>query len=492
MKLQLAAAKRFGRSSEKYVDPNDPQSDLFSESELDECAGDVEAVPDEEENTSKVKPHVRKNRGKRQPLPTYLPVERIEYTLPESELVGPNGEVYVKIGEDISQQLDIVPATVRIIEHVRFKYAVKELEELGVKIAPITGQPIPKSLASSGLLAHIAQSKYQYHLPLYRQEQIWKSLDVHLPRNSLSRWMIEMGERVGPLIECLLTKIKQHPHIHVDETPVTVLKDDKQKPDNPSHKGYIWVYTNKYGTLFDYQSDRAGINPESKLLDFKGYVQTDAYSGYFGLFTKESGKQSVGCFAHARRKFTDVQKAAGKNKKSPIADYVVKQISGLYKIEKYIRDEDLTIGKCYQKRQTEAIPILDKLHEFLLGKKQKVPPKGLIGKAIAYSLNHWPELIRYCDDGILNIDNNPAEGAIRPFAVGRKNWLFLGNTRSAQAAANIYSLIESAKFYNLKVFDYLKFVFEVINQADTKEKLGKLLPCVAHYTLPKMKDLKKS
>jgi transposase len=190
--------------------------------------------------------------------------------------------------------------------------------------------------------------------------------------------------------------------------------------------------------------------------------------------------------AHARRRFTDVQKAAGKKKPSPVADTVVKLIGKLYKLEAQAKDQALSEQAIYQLRQTEAIPLLDKLKAYLLETYPKTPPQGLLGKAISYMLNQWDALYRYTESGILCIDNNPAEQKIRPFAIGRKNWLFHGNTRGAKAAANLYSLIESAKLYQLKVFDYLKYVFENLPQADTPKKLEQLLPAYASAHLPKM------
>ena len=483
--LRLAAANRYGRSSEKYVQPNDLQGRLFDEDELAVCDAPLQDIPTDS-HTQHIASHSRTvKRGQRTPLPDYLPRVRIEHTLPEVELVGPEGELFEKIGEVISEQLDVIPAQVQVLQQVRFKYAVKGKEELGVKLAPLPKQLIAKSVASAGLLAHVATSKYCHHLPLYRQAQIWASLDVHLPRNSVCRWMMRAGEAVQPLIDFLFEAMCHHRHLHVDETPVTVIDAKDKPPDKPSHQGYMWVYTNRLGVLFEYQSSRHGTHPKDKLAEFTGYVQSDGYAGYHGLF-HDGTKQAVGCMAHARRKFTDVQKAAGKNKKSPVADYVVKLIAKLYKLEAQAKEQSLDEPAICQLRQTQALPILDKLNAYLLAIYPKTPPQGLLGKAIGYTLNQWESLYRYTDSGILSIDNNPAEQAIRPFAIGRKNWLFHGNTRGAKAAANLYSLIESAKLYQLKVFDYLKYVFEQLPFADTPDKLEQLLPVYVSHHLPKM------
>jgi transposase len=234
--IRLLRIQKFGRSSEQYITPN--QLSLFDEKE-----SDIPEMEDEPE-TVEVPGHTRKsNRGKRQPIPENLERVRIEYKLDGAELMGPDGEQYIKIGESISEQLDIVPAEVRVLQHVRFKYAVKNKEELGVKTAPITNQAIPKSMASSGLLAHMAQAKYCHHLPLYRQEMIWRSLDVFIPRNSMCRWMLRLGEKCRPIVDELLEQIKSQKHLHIDETTVTVIDDKNKKADSisPSHNGYMGV-----------------------------------------------------------------------------------------------------------------------------------------------------------------------------------------------------------------------------------------------------------
>ncbi len=487
--LKLALIRKYGRSSEKYVDPEHPQLDLFGDESIKAAQDLLDQSALEDENAEITVPeHSRqaKRRGKRQSLPDCLERFRIEYKMPEEDLVGPNGEIYIKIGEVISEQLDIIPADVRVLQHVRFKYALKNQEELGVKIAAVPLLPIPKSIASAGLLAHMAEAKFRHHLPLYRQEKIWTDLDVNIPRNSMQRWMNTIGEKVQPLLDCLFEEIKSHRHIHADETPVTVLKDENNKEDKNSHKGYMWVYANKNGIIYDYQSSRAGIHPLNNLADFKGFVQCDAFSGYKSL-PKTADIELVGCWAHARRKFTDVQKLAGKNSSSPIADYAVKMIKKLYKIEKNVKENKLPPPLIGKYRRENSVPILDKIKVFLTGKHLKAPPKSAIGKAIYYTLNNWDNLARYTADGVLSIDNNFAERQIKPFVIGRKNWLFHGSSRSARASANIYSLIESAKLYDLKIFDYLKYVFENFPKADTPRKIEQLLPIYAQKHVPKIK-----
>ena len=482
--LRLAIAYRFGRASEKARFSNDAQQSLFDEAELAALMPETDEQAESEGQTVEVAAHTKRKRGKRTSLPDYLEREEVIYELPESELVTTQGDRYTKIGEEVTEKLDVIPAQVKVIRHIRFKYAVKGKEELGVKIATLPKQLIEKSIASPGLLAHTAVNKFAYHLPYYRQEQIWQACDVIMPCNSLSRWMIQAGEAVAPLVEDYLFEDMLLTHyLHVDETPVTVLQDKDKNPENPSHRGYVWVYVNNVGVVFDYQSSRHGIHPKDKLEAFTGHIQSDAYSGYHGLFTDKK-RIALGCMAHARRKFTDIQKTGGKKKKHPVADQVVNLMAKLYHIEKIAKDQNLTVDEITQYRQEKAVPILDKLHAYLTAQKPKAPDKSLLGKAIAYSLNHWAALCCYTTHGKLNIDNNPAERAIRPFTVGRKNWLFHGNTRAAKAAANLYSLIETAKIHNLNPFAYLKHVFEKLPRADSPRQLEQLLPYHAREACP--------
>jgi transposase len=375
-KLKLALIRRFARQADSYLDPNAPkQDDLFDELALPEVA-EPEAL-----ETIEVPAHKKvKARGKRKPLPEEL--ERVQqiYRLPEADLLGPNGEQYIEIGQEMTEQLDIIPADVRVIQHIRIKYAVKGQEELGVKVAPMAPTILPKSIATPGLLAHVAQAKYCHHLPLYRQEAIWKELDVHLPRNSLCRWMMEVGERVSPLVEYLFADMKAKSYLHVDETPVTVLEDAHKKPENASHQGYIWLYANSIGVLYDYRSSREGAHPLEMLEDFKGYIQKDGYGGYDALFTN-ADRIGVGCMAHVRRKFTDIQKVAGKKSRSSVADHVVNLIAKLYHLESVAKKENRTEDEIYQMRQEKATLILAKLHDYLKEQSQKAPPQSILGKA---------------------------------------------------------------------------------------------------------------
>lgn len=487
--ILLLTARLYGRSSEKFTNPDDRQGWLFDES-TDAAFDQIKNKEEETVTETRVPEHTRiKKRGKREPLPDYLPRERIVHELPQDELVGSNGEQYVVIGEEITEQLDVIPQQIFIWQHVRLKYAVAQREELGIKIAPLPKFVLPKSNASSGLLAHITQAKFCHHLPLYRQEQIWKQLEVSLPRNSMCRWLAEIGEKVQPVVDEVFEQMKLLPYIQADETTVAVV-NEKTQPQKSSHNGYMWVYNNTAGTIYDYQPNREGINAKNMLDEFKGYVQSDAYGGYNLLFTAESGRISVGCWAHARRKFVEVTKVldgADKNrKKDSHADHMIKLIAGLYKIEAECKELQLTKDQVAKVRQDQASPILTdikkKLDEWLLSAR----PSSALGKAIAYSLNNWQELTRYVEHGQVPIDNNDTERKVKPFVIGRKNWLFAGNTRGAKASANLYSLIESAKVHELKVFEYLKYVYDHLGSAESDKDYEALTPQFVKEKCPDM------
>ena len=461
--LKLALLRRYVRKSEKYVESG--QQSIFDEAA--ESAPETEAEESEEAKAPTAPKGQAKRPAQRRPLPSYIPREVVRHELSEAELLTPEGLRYEPIGVHVSEVLEFIPAKVVVKRHERVKYAIKGREELGVKIAPLSKAPIlPKTQAGPSLLAHVAVSKYCHHLPLYRQSQIWSSLDIDLPRNTLCRWMMQVGERCGPLAELLLTEMKSHRHIHVDETPVKMLGSEK--------KGYMWCYHNEHGTFYDYQSGRSGSYAAERLKDYEGVVQHDAFSGYNQLFTPGSGHHSAGCLAHARRKFHDVLKASGKKKSAPLASYVLKEIGQLYKIEKICRE--LSPTEREKLRQEKARPIMEKLHKHLVSKQALIPPGSLMGKAVSYLLNHYTELSYYLKNGLVPIDNNPVERKIRPFALGRKNWLFHGSLSGARSAANLYSLIETAKDYGLNPQEYLRELFENLPEAQTTEHLQALLP----------------
>jgi transposase len=277
-------------------------------------------------------------------------------------------------------------------------------------------------------------------------------------------------------LHLLQQEIKKGQVINADETPLQVMNEPGRSNTSQS---YMWVFrggqTDNPVVLFNYDPSRSGGVPTSYLSGYQGYVQTDGYKGYNKL-GRESGISLVGCWAHARRYFMKVVKAKANKKKQGKADIVLNYIGKIYKIEKNAKNNCFTQEEIYQVRQEKVIPILNKLKTLLDKLEPLTPPKGLLGKAVNYTLNNWTRLIRFCENGYLRPDNNLAENAIRPFVVGRKNWLFSGHPKGAAASAAIYSLIETAKANNLKPYDYLYFLFKSLPLAKSEDDYKKLLP----------------
>jgi len=421
--LNLALARRYAASSEK-LSPD--QICLFDEAELDgEAVPDTDVDADDEEIM--VAAHKRKQRG-RKPIPAHLPRIDVIHELPESERrCDHDGQLLTEIDEVISEQLDIIPAKIQVLRHIRKKYAC----DCGqcIKTAPLPAQPIPKSMASPGLLAHITVSKYQDALPLYRQETILQRIGVDLPRATLANWMIKAGHLVQPLINLLQDRLLSYDILQMDETTVQVLKESGRKAQS---KSYLWLQRGgppeQPVVLYHYDPGR-GAGVATRLLEgFKGYLQTDGYDGYNAVVASNH-LTHVGCMAHARRRFSEAVKAQGKNKRRGKAHRGLTLIQRLYRVEKQ-----------------------------------------------AYLHNEWDKLVRYLDDGRLEIDNNAAENAIRPFVIGRKNWLFSDSVKGVTASANLYSLIETAKANGLEPYAYLRYLFTELPKAETVDAIEALLP----------------
>lgn len=466
----LQRQRQFGTSSEKAPG----QAELFDEAEL---LGDA-SEPEQDEATSsdltaQAEDQPKARRGHRKPLPAELPRIRIEHDLDEADKTCACGCQRVEMGEEISEQLDIIPAQVRVLVHVRKKYACSHCDE-APKTALLPAQPIPKSQASAGLLAHVAVAKYQDALPLHRQEQILARSGIELPRHTLARWMLKAGTLIQPLLNLLNDQLLAGPIIHADETPVQVLK----KPDKPPNtKAYMWVRAGGEDhpiILFHYASSRSAQVITDLLDGYTGYLHTDDYAGYHALGKTESITH-VGCWAHARRKFVDAQKVAkGKNAKSGKADMALTLIAQLYRIEKEIKEA--TVEQRQRRRQQDSVAVLKRLRTWLDKSLHQVLPKSPLGKALGYLNNNWDKLTVYTQDGRLAIDNNRAENAIRPFVIGRKNWLFSDTEAGARASAALYSLIETAKANDQEPYAYLRVVFEKLPQAQTLEDIEALLP----------------
>lgn len=463
--LILEAHRKFAKASESL---RSLQSELFNEAEFDlVLEPEIEGTDDA---PIEVPAHTRQ-RGGRKALPAELPRIEVIYDLSDDEKVCDQGHALKQISEKTSEQLDIIPMKVQVIRHIRKQYACPCCEGV-LKLASKPKQPIEKSQASSGLLAYIAVSKYADSLPLYRQNAILSRSGIDINRSTLANWMIKCGELIQPLINCFEEQVLSQPFIHMDETPVQVL-NEKGKP--AESKSYMWVrHAGPPGqriTLFDYDPSRSGAVPRRLLAGFAGALMLDGYEGYAPV-CKEQGLTRLGCWVHARRKFVDVSKAS--KKKNSQATYAIKLIAKLYAIEKTSKDS--SAEDRYQIRIENAKPVIDKLRQWLDETKPKVPPKSLLGKALHYLNHQWPRLIAYLEDGQYPIDNNRVENAIRPFAIGRKNWLFSASVNGAKASANLYSLIETAKANNLEPYAYLKRVFTELPNAQSYDDVEKLLP----------------
>lgn len=474
--LNLALARRYAASSEK-LSPD--QIYLFDEA--DALADPIEDEA-EQDDVVEVPAHTRKKRG-RKPLPDTLRRVDVIHEIPEDQRHCPHdGQRLAEINEVVSEQLDIIPAQIRVIRHIRKQYACACGQ--CIQTAPLPGQPIPKSMASPGLLAHITVSKYQDALPLHRQEQILQRIGVDIPRATLANWMIRCGQLVQPLINLLRDYLLAYDIIQMDETTVQVLKEPGKSAQS---KSYLWLQRggppDEPVTLFDYDPTRSQSVPRELLAGFAGYLQTDGYSGYNGVVAAGELKR-LGCMAHARRNFSDAVKGQVKNKRVGKAQQGLAWIQKLYRVEKAARTKEMSPGERKLHRQQHAAPILEKMRTWLDASLPNVPPSTLTGKALNYLNNEWPKLVRYLEDGRLEIDNNLAENAIRPFVIGRKNWLFSDSVKGVKASANLYSLIETAKANKLEPYPYLREVFTRLPQANTVEDIENLLP----WSLKKILD----
>jgi len=469
--FQLAQHRQFGKSSEAYTG----QQELFNE---------AEAIEDESHSSGDSESETityQRSKPKRKPLPKDLPREIVEHDLKEADKVCDCcGSELHRMGEDKSEKLEFIPAQVKVIEHIRFKYSCrcceKENTHVAIKVAPVPPSPIPKSIATPSLLAQIITAKYQYALPLYRQESLFKQYGITLNRKTLSSWIIKSAEWLKPVYERLIQLQLEQTVIHADETPVKVILEDKTQ-------GYMWVYctgadspANEQSApdhdaiprivIYDYHNSRAGICPVNYLTGFNGYLQVDGYVAY-----EQTEATLVGCFAHARRKFIEAKKAQPKGKTGK-ADKAISTIQKLYRIETKIRAKVATDK--YRIRQEQSVPILTDFKAWLEQSALQIPPKTVLGKAIGYTLRQWQKLNRYTENGQLNIDNNRAERAIKPFVIGRKNWLFSYTKKGAKASAILYSLIETAKANGHTPFDYLNWLFEELSK--NPENIDALLP----------------
>jgi transposase len=460
----LAKQQRFSPSSERNI----LQPDLFDEAGID-LPDDVKEQLTEEID---VKSYSRKKHPVRHPLPKYLPREVILHDISDSEKICGCGVHLSKIGEEITEQLKYIPEQLSVIQHVRPKYACKPCQE-NVKIAAMPHLLLPKSIATPELVAHTIIAKYCDHLPLYRQEAIWRRIDIHMPRSSLCGWVLKSAELCFPLVKLLQRIIVKNNYVQADETTVQVLNEVGR---GNTTKSYMWCYRgggiNQLSIVFEYQETRGGFHAENFLSGFEGYLQTDAYSGY-NWADKILKITSVGCHAHGRRPFAEIAKLS---KTSGLAHEALKFYRKLYAIENIARENKFSYEQRYQLREEKSKPIINAFKKWLDHNLTKTSEQGKIGKAIRYCLNHWADLTNYLKDGCIEIDNNLVENVIRPFALGRKNWMFAGSPSGARAGAVLYSLIETCKANNVEPYKYFCTMLHRIRLCQSDEDYIKLLP----------------
>jgi len=405
----------------------------------------------------------------RKPLPAALPRQRIVHDVPLGGRACPGcGGERSPIGEDTREQLEYVPGSLIVLEHARLKYACKCCSA-HVAIAGRLPEPIEKGLPGPGLLAHVAVSKYADHLPLYRQEGIFQRFGVELSRSTMGDWMAAAAGLLEPIVAAMTRRILLSKVIGTDDTPVKV---QDHTPGQGIKTGRLWVYLGDLDnpfTVYDYRPDRSGDGPERFLKGYKsGYLQSDAYSGYDGIHAR--GIVEVGCWAHARRKFYDARASDPERAHAAIA-----WIGRLYGVESDAKKHQLDAAGRHALRQGRSRPILDSFGTWLAGEAAKVLPKSPIGEAISYSRMNWAALSCYLEAGFLSIDNNASENAIRPIAVGRKNWLFCGSDRGGQTAATLMSLTSSCKSLGVEPFAYLRDVLDRVS-THPNSRIAELLP----------------
>lgn len=467
--LRLKRIQQFAASSEKSI----YQIALFDEAETQvEMEALVEQLPEQDKPEAAARPRRKcRQRG----FSDSVPRERIELPLRDEDKVGASKVFFAKIKEE----LHYIPAQLKVLEYWQEK-AVFEHDsgEDQVVAAPRPVHPLGKCQATPSLLAQIMIGKYADGLPLYRQQHMFKRLGHELDRSTMAHWLVRLEPVLGPLIEQIRESQIQGNYLQADETRIQVLKESGKSAQSDK---WMWVIRGGPPTqpsvLFAYDPSRSGDVPVRLLAGFKGILQADGYAGYAQV-CRQNNISRIGCWDHARRKFVEASKTAPKNKgktgRVSKADVALSHINKLYAIERRIADDPA--GERYRVRQEESVPRLEKLKTWLEQNLSKVMKGSLTRKAMEYTLSQWDALVGYCQRGDLQISNARAENAIRPFAVGRRNWLFADTTRGAHASAACYSLIETAKSNQLEPAAYVDYVLNRIGDAKTSEQIDALLP----------------
>jgi len=463
MQFQIDQFKRllFGAKRERFLPKQDEKQMSLP--------FDIEKEPEPEKEQEVIKyvrnKKKRENHPGRLPLPDHLPVEEIVIE-PDEDTTN-----FKCIGKEITDQLELIPAKLFIKRYIRPKYIKpNDDESLNFKgiIADLPVFPIEKGVAGPGLLAQVMIDKFVDHLPIYRQIERFKREDIRIPSSTINGWQEAVCNLLQPLYDTLKNRVLPQGYLQVDETPIQVLDRSKK---GKTHRGYHWAYYSPLErmVLFDYRDGRSREGPQKLLKNFTGYLQTDGYKVYDSFGDKKS-ITLLNCMAHARRGF---EKALDYDK--PNAECAMGMFQEIYAIERKAKEQDLTLGQRYLLRLDESLPLLNELGKWIANTYKTVLPKSPAGKAMAYCIPRWDNLMNYLKDGSLEIDNNLAENAIRPIALGRKNYLFAGSNRGAERAAMFYSFFGTCKKNDVNPFDWLKKVLEVIPEYKVS-KLDELLP----------------
>lgn len=460
LKHELDQLKRlvFGSRHERFV-PTTPQEQLALGLDVQQVQPPVPSVQTIEYTRKRKEASSEKLQTGRMKLPASLPREQVIIE-PAQDVSG-----WIKIGEEITEELERIPGKLFVRQYVRPKYAKPDGN--GVVIGELPSRPIDKGIAGPGLLAQIIIDKYTDHLPIHRQVQRFEREGMKLPSSTLTDWISATCALLDPLYEVLRKEVLSSTYLQADETPIKVL--DKAKKGT-THRGFHWVYhaPQERLVLFDYREGRGREGPTECLKDFKGYLQTDGYAVYED-FDKKPGITLLHCMAHARRKFDEA-----KDNDLVRASYVLTEMQKLYALERQAKENELSVDELYQIRR-KIIPVLDDLKQWMLENYRSVLPQSAIGQAIYYSLQRWDKLCLYTTDGRLQIDNNLVENAIRPVAIGRKNYLFAGSHNGARRAAMLYSLLGTCKINGVNPFEWLREVLTRIPDHPVNN-LQQLLP----------------
>ena len=483
-RYDLLIYKRFVRSAEQIAIDNTQQLLFTHEAEP------VEIAVEEEAEKTEVKPYTR-SKGGRKAIDANIPrIDRIIDIAEEEKICACRAQLS-RIGEEVSEKLEIIEPRIYVDKIIRPKYACRSCEgtededKPAVRIAAVEPSMIPRGIASPSLLSFIFTHKFEDHLPYYRQEKQFERIGVEISRQDMSNWQQHIYQTLFPLFCLLKQMVKSGPVMQMDETGVNVMSGKKngketKKEEDPKldiHKGWMWLARGgppeKKVVWYEYHESRAGKHAKEFLEGYCGYLQTDGYEGYTYAVKDNPNIIHVGCFAHSRRKFFEASKASKVNRS---AEEGIKYIRKLYETEDAMRAKNLSEDDFLTQRKEAALPILEKFKAWLLKRADEVPPSTLLGTAVHYSLKQWEKMIAYLGSSYLTPDNNACEQAIRPFCLGRKNWLMSGSPEGAKSSCGIYSLIETAKHNGYVPARYLKALFEMTPYASSADDWEKLLP----------------